>query len=177
MGSDLSTSLPAIKRLTPDLLRSVTQQARESPRRRQNYNFHQLASRVQRFLNALQPSTYVRPHRHLRPKGVEGFEFFLVLQGSLGIVIFDAQAQVVHTERISASGNTCGIELPEATYHTLVVLEPDTVILELKEGPYDPKTDKEFLTAFPKENTPAALEQVRIWEQIFATEKPPVSGA
>lgn len=170
----MSLAVPLqIQRLTPDLLQSVAQRASASPRRRQNHNFHRLESRVQRFLNALQPATYVRPHRHLRPEGVEGFEFFLVLQGSLGLVIFDGEAQVIQTEQISATGETWGIELPEATYHTLVVLEPNTVILELKEGPYDPQTDKDFLTPFPQENTPAALEQVQIWERLFATERPP----
>jgi cupin fold WbuC family metalloprotein len=61
------------------------------------YDFHEPPEKVQRFLNALQPGTYVRPHRHLRDAGVNGFEFFLVLQGSLGLLILDEQGQVIHT--------------------------------------------------------------------------------
>jgi hypothetical protein len=43
----------------------------------------------------------------------------------------------------------------------------DTVILELKEGPYEPSTDKEFLDAFPSEGTPAARHLVETWQELF----------
>jgi cupin fold WbuC family metalloprotein len=157
----------AIKRLTEELLNTITEQARCSPRQRQNYDFHQPSEKVQRFLNVLQPGTYVRPHRHQRPPDVNGFEFFLVLQGKVGIIIFDENAQIVHTELICAKGATRAIELPEGIYHTLVALAPDTVILELKEGPYNPTTDKEFLDGFPTENTSAAEQMVEHWRSYF----------
>jgi cupin fold WbuC family metalloprotein len=159
-------SLP-IKRLTEELLNTIVEQARHSPRQRQNYDFHEPSEKVQRFLNVLQPGTYVRPHRHQRPSQVNGFEFFLVIQGEVGIIIFDESAQILHTERICANGATRGIELPEGVYHTLVVLVPDTVMLELKEGPYNPSTDKEFLDGFPAEGTPAAEQMVERWKESF----------
>lgn len=159
-------SLP-IKRLTEELLNTIVEQARHSPRQRQNYDFHEPAEKVQRFLNVLQPGTYVRPHRHQRPSQVNGFEFFLVIQGEIGIIIFDESAQILQTERISANGATRAIELPEGVYHTLVVLVPDTVMLELKEGPYNPTTDKEFLDGFPAEGTPAAEQMVEQWKGYF----------
>jgi cupin fold WbuC family metalloprotein len=98
---------------------------------------------------------------------VNGFEFFLVIQGEVGIIIFDESAQILHTERISANGATRAIELPEGTYHTLVALVPDSVILELKEGPYNPSTDKEFLDGFPAEGTPVAGQMVESWKSYF----------
>jgi cupin fold WbuC family metalloprotein len=159
---------PPIKRLNQELLDTIAQQARNSSRRRQTHNFHDLSEKVQRFINVLQPGTYVRPHRHRRAAGVNGFEFFLVVQGELGIIILDENAQIIHKERVSANGPTHGVELPEGTYHTLVALAPDTVILELKEGPYDPSTDKEFLNAFPAEGTPAAAQLVETWQGYFA---------
>lgn len=158
---------PSFKLLTQELLDTIAQQARDRPRLRQNYNFHDLSERVQRFINVLQPGTYVRPHRHHRASGVNGFEFFLVLQGELGILILDEQGQVLHKERISAQGMVRGVELAEGTYHTLVALAPDTAILELKEGPYDYSTDKEFLESFPAEGTTAAQEWVTTWQQAF----------
>ncbi len=159
-------SLP-IKRLTQELLNTLVEQARRSPRQRQNYDFHEPSEKVQRFLNVLQPGTYVRPHRHLRPPHVNGFEFFLVLQGEVGIILFDENAQILQTEHISADGMTRGVELPEGMYHTLVVLMPDTVILELKEGPYNASTDKEFLDNFPAEGTPAAEQMLEQWKSYF----------
>lgn len=158
-----------IKRLTQDLLDTIAQQARTSDRQRQNYNFHELHERVQRFLNVLQPGTYVRPHRHLRAPDVNGFEFFLVLQGAIGMIVLDGDGQVLHTERVSATGETRAIELAEGTYHTLVALEPDTVMLELKEGPYDRTTDKEFLEQFPNEGEIETQYWIERWESYFVS--------
>jgi cupin fold WbuC family metalloprotein len=146
---------------------ATAQKALNSPRLRQNYDFHEWSERVQRFINALQPGTYVRPHRHLGAPEVNGFEFFLVLQGSLGMLILDEQGQVIHTERIEAHGPTHGVELAEGNFHTLVALEPNTVILELKEGPYAPMNDKEFMQSFPEEGTPEAQQWVSTWERYF----------
>lgn len=160
-------SSPAIKRLTQGLLDDITQKARSSPRLRQNYDFHDLSEKVQRFINVLQPGTYVRPHRHLRIPGVNGFEFFLVFQGELGIIVMNEKGEILETERVSAKGSVRGIELPEGTYHTLIALAPDTLVLELKEGPYDPKTDKEFLENFPSEGTTAAKQLVETWQGYF----------
>lgn len=83
------------------------------------------------------------------------------------MIILDKSGEVLDTERISANGAVRGIELPEGTYHTLVALAPDTIMLELKEGPYEPKTDKEFLEEFPPEGTTAAKRLVEKWQGYF----------
>lgn len=162
------TPLP-IKRLTQELLDNLAQQACNSPRLRQNYNLHDVSEKVQRFINVLQPGTYVRPHRHHRTAGMNGFEFFLVFQGELGMIIMDECGQILDTERVSANGFTRGIELPQGTYHTLVALAPNTIILELKEGPYKPSTDKEFIETFPAEGTLAAKQLVETWKSYFTS--------
>lgn len=162
----MNNSLP-IKCLTQTLMDTIASEARTSPRQRKNYNFHQHEERVQRFLNVLQPGTYVRPHRHIRPEDSSGFEFFLVMQGAIGMIVLDEQGKVLHTERISATGETRAIELAEGTFHTLVALEPNTVMFELKEGPYIPMDDKDFLAQFPLEGTPEAKTLVQTWQQYF----------
>lgn len=159
-------SLP-IKRLTQELFDDIAEKARTSQRLRQNYNLHDLSEKVQRFVNVLQPGTYVRPHRHCRNSQMNGFELFLVVQGELGMIILDASGEILSTERVSANGSTRGVELAEGVYHTLVALAPDTVILELKEGPYEPSTDKEFLEIFPTEGTVAAKKLVSCWQSYF----------
>lgn len=159
---------PPIKYLTQHLLNDVAYQSRQSPRLRQNYNFHQDPDKVQRFLNVLQPGTYIRPHRHLRAPGQDGFEFFLSLQGSLGLILFQADGEIIQKETISATGTIKGIELPEGTFHTILALEANTVILEIKEGPYNPQTDKEFLPQFPLEQTPEAGVCLQAWEKEFS---------
>lgn len=156
-----------IKYLDQALLNAIAQQASQNPRLRQNYNFHDLSEKVQRFINLLQPGTYVRPHCHRRSGDINGFEFFLVLQGELGVLVMDATGEVVQQIRVSASGPIRGIELATGTYHTLVALAPSTAILELKEGPYHLATDKDFLDIFPPEGTPAAKQWVELWQQRF----------
>ena len=160
----------SIKCLTESLMDSIAEQARSSPRQRKNYNFHQHSDRVQRFLNVLQPGTYVRPHRHVRPIDASGFEFFLVLQGAIGMLILHESGKVLHTEKISATGTTRGVELGEGMFHTLIALEPDTVMFELKEGPYVPMSDKDFLPRFPLENTLEAKQWVQTWHRYFESD-------
>ena len=56
----------AVTRITESLFAEVAEGAAASPRQRKNHNLHQESDLVQRFLNVLQPGTYVRPHRHRR---------------------------------------------------------------------------------------------------------------
>ncbi|MEM8611932.1 MAG: cupin fold metalloprotein, WbuC family, partial [Cyanobacteria bacterium P01_H01_bin.105] len=58
-------------------------------------------------------------------------------------------------------------ELEEGRYHTLIALAPDTVMFEIKEGPYVPAADKDFLKHFPAEGTAAAQQQVQAWAEMF----------
>ncbi len=157
---------PDVQLLTRSLLADLCGEASKTDRKRKNYNFHEHSERVQRFLNVLQPGTYVRPHRHLRADGVNGFEFFLVLQGAIGMVVMNELGMVVRSERLDIH-DQMGIELAEGLFHTLVVLEPNSVILELKEGPYQPATDKDFLQMFPPEGSIDCAAQVRSWEALF----------
>jgi cupin fold WbuC family metalloprotein len=159
---------PEVRYLSQSLINQIAQQAVESPRQRQNYNFHDLSETVQRFLNVMQPGTYVRPHRHCPVPDMHRFEFFLVLQGRLGILILDATGTVLQQGILEAQGELRGIEVPPGTYHTLIALAPDTVMFEVKQGPYSAATDKEFLPLFPEEGTAEAQEQVAAWQQLFA---------
>ncbi|MBR2497306.1 MAG: WbuC family cupin fold metalloprotein, partial [Parabacteroides sp.] len=68
-----------MKLINQFLLDQITNQAKQSPRLRMNYNFHeQLEEPINRLLNALEPGTYLRPHRHLNP---DKDEIFLLLRG------------------------------------------------------------------------------------------------
>lgn len=163
-----TNSKPDVQLLTRSLLDNLCDEASKTDRKRKNYNFHEHSERVQRFLNVLQPGTYVRPHRHLRSDGVNGFEFFLVLQGAIGMIVMDESGEAVRSERLDADGEQKGIELAEGLFHTLVVLEANSVILELKEGPYQPATDKDFLQMFPPEGSAGCGEYVRSWESLFS---------
>ena len=159
---------PRLVRLDDALLGAVSARAAASERGRMNHNLHRHADAVQRFLNALQPGTYVRPHRHVRQSPGEGFECFVVLQGSIGLLVFAADGTVIHSQRLQAGGPVHGVELAEDQFHSLVALSDDAVLLELKQGPYRPTEDKDFLACFPAEGTEQAAEQGRCWRALFA---------
>ncbi len=154
----------------------MSAEARRSPRLRRNHNLHAEPDLVQRFLNVMQPGTYVRPHRHLRDTPGEGFECFVVLQGALGLLLLDDQGEVTRQVRLEAGGPLRGVELQEGLFHTLVALSADTVMLEIKQGPYQPARDKDFLQRFPAEGTAEAAAQEWIWRQRFLSTAGDASG-
>ena len=156
------------RRIDQTLFAQVAAEARQHPRLRLNHNFHREQDSVQRFLNVLQPGTYVRPHRHRRDGSGTGFECFLVLQGSIGLLLFNGNGEIQHQLHLSATGTTRGIEVDEDQFHTLVALEADSVIFELKQGPYQPTQDKDFLSGFPQEGTPEAAVQEAQWRALLS---------
>ena len=78
--------------ITRDLLAEVSAEARESPRLRKNRNFHAMEDPVHRLVNALEPATYIRPHRHLDPAKCETA---IALAGSIGVLVFDDAGELV----------------------------------------------------------------------------------
>ena len=125
----------AVTRITESLFAQVAAGAAASPRQRKNHNLHQESDLVQRFLNVLQPGTYVRPHRHRREQVGAGFECFVVLQGSVGLLVLNSAGEVLQRERLEASGEVRGVQLAAGLFHTLVALESNSVMFEIKQGP------------------------------------------
>jgi cupin fold WbuC family metalloprotein len=132
--------------------------AGESPRRRANHNLHPvLEDPVQRFFNAMQPGTYVRPHRHSTPPR---WELFLVLRGAVAVLLFDDHGRVEERQELDATGPVFGVEVEAGRWHTLVALQP-SVLFEMKQGPYRALTDKDFAVWAPSEGDPACASMVR----------------
>lgn len=79
-----------IRLIDQSLLADLIGAARQAPRLRVHRNFHPNdASPAHRLLIAIEPGSYVPPHRHLNP---DKDETLLVLRGSLGVVFFEAKA-------------------------------------------------------------------------------------
>ncbi|MGE5522177.1 MAG: WbuC family cupin fold metalloprotein [Rhodospirillaceae bacterium] len=130
-------------------LDTVTAAARSSPRRRKNLNFHADDGHpAHRLLNAVEPESYVCPHRHLAPNKDETL---VVLRGAFGIAFFDEEGMVTDRVVIRAGGEHIGVNIPRGVFHTLVALESGSVFLEAKAGPYDAATDKELAPWAPPE--------------------------
>lgn len=140
-----------IKLLDKNLLDALCHEAAGLPRRRKNYNLHQSSQDpVQKIFNALQKDSYVRPHRHPQQ---EKTELLMAVRGAFGAFIFDEQGMLTERFDFSAGGEVFGTEIKPNTWHTVVALEDDSVLFELKQGPYIPLADKDFASWAPEENT------------------------
>jgi cupin fold WbuC family metalloprotein len=132
------------------LLEQTLARAAASPRRRINHNFHPSPeANPHRFLNALLRGTYCAPHRHAAPPKSESF---LVLSGEVLVVLFDAEGCVAERHRLGREG-LLGIDIPPGRWHTIAALSETAVCYEVKPGPWDPATDKEFAPWAPPEGS------------------------
>lgn len=137
------------------LLDDVSTEAIAAPRRRKNRNFHPHdAYPAHRLLNAIEPGSYVAPHRH---NDASKDETMLVLRGRLGVVLFDDQGQTIATHALRAGGDPFGIDIPHGTWHTVFALESGTVFFEAKAGPYVPLEASEKAAWAPPEGAPEAV--------------------
>jgi len=124
------------------------------PRLRRNRNFHgDDAAPAHRLLNAIEPGSYVAPHRHLDPAKDETI---LVLRGRLGVIVFTDAGEIADTAVLAAGGPRVGIDIPHGVYHALAALDPGCIMFEAKAGPYLPLTAAEKAAWAPGEGEPAA---------------------
>ncbi len=145
--------------INDSVLQRLQEKAAAAPRRRANFNLHQtLEDPVQRFLNAIEPGSYVRPHRHRSPLR---WELFTALTGLAAVLLFDDDGTVLERTEIAAGGPVHAVEIPAGAWHTIAALESGTVLFEFKQGPYVPVTEKDFAPWAPAEGEPGcrALEQ------------------
>lgn len=134
-----------------EILDIVTREAITTSRLRKNLNFHQHdESTCHRLLNAVEPDSYIPPHRHLGP---EKDESIILLRGRLGVVFFDAGGNVQETAVLSPGGAVVGVNIPHGEFHTLVSLESGTVFFESKAGPYRALTVEERAPWAPGEGS------------------------
>ena len=130
--------------------------AKKTDRRRMNYNFHKEASStLQRMLNAIEPDTYLQPHKHENPDKVEAF---FVLRGRVLVLEFDDDGNIIDHIILDSKKGNYGAEIPPRTWHIIISLEKDTVAYEVKDGPYNAENDKIFAPWAPAEGDPDALE-------------------
>ena len=156
-----------------DQFTDLHDQAKASPRLRQHLNIHAShEAPFQRLFIAFGLDSYVRPHRHhLVPKD----ETLVAVQGLLGVLVFDDAGYVVQQFKLgtqSHAGPGVGpvVDMPAGTWHTVLALTPDAVLLEGKAGPFDPQGPREFADWAPEEGADEALVMLREWRELFAGE-------
>lgn len=153
------------------LLDQLTNQAQELPRLRKNYNLHPvLEDPVQRLCNAMEPHTYVRPHRHPQQ---DKWELFVIIKGTAVILTFDEDSRITNRIELSNEGPIYGVEIPTNTWHTVASLTTGTVLLEVKKGPYEQLSDKDFAAWAPNEGDADCLNYIAWFKQGNIGSLPP----
>ena len=123
-----------MKIIDDELLDAISKQAKDSPRLRQNYNFHEsLDDNVQRMLNALEPGTIMPLHRHRNTD-----ETYFLIRGGLKVLMYNDNKELIDSAILNESNGRYGVHIRKGHWHTIEVLEENTVIFEVKEGPYRP---------------------------------------
>jgi cupin fold WbuC family metalloprotein len=136
------------------LASNVSEEAKKSPRLRKNYNFHEdYEDPVNRMLNAFEPGTYVRPHKHESP---DKCEIFIILTGKALALRFDPEGNIIGHAVLDHSQGIYGVEFAPREWHSIVSLASGTVLFEVKQGPYVQIIDKNFAPWAPPEGSPQA---------------------
>lgn len=147
-----------MKFFTQQELNELSGLAKASSRLRQHRNVHQsYQDPCQRLLNAIEPGSYIRPHRH---KSDPRDEMLVALRGLMALVTFGDDGSVTGVVRLGTErngANACPLaELSSDVWHTVVALESGCVLLEIKAGPFDPDQPKDLALWAPEENSEEA---------------------
>jgi cupin fold WbuC family metalloprotein len=141
-------------------LDDLSGKAKLSPRLRQHRNVHQsYQDASQSLFNAIEPGSYIRPHRHASdPRN----ELLIAVRGVMAMVTFDDQGvvtNVLHFGTEMYGGQMAvGAEVPSGTWHTVIALEPGCLLLEVKAGPFDPNQPKDLAPWAPEEFSAVARD-------------------
>lgn len=123
------------------LLDSLTEQAKSSPRQRMNYDLRNSSEDTsQRMLNAIEPESVVPIHRHKKTS-----ETLVVLRGRVIEEYYDDSGVCYESVEVSPQGPVYALNIPAGTWHTLRSLESGTVILEMKDGAFEPIGDDDVM--------------------------------
>ena len=129
-------------KITQAILDKLTAEAKASPRLRMNYDLRNSdKDQSQRMLNAIEPGSVIPIHRHSKTS-----ETVVCLRGRLVWEFYD-ELERSCTERIelSPSGQVVALNIPIGQWHTVKALESGSVIMEVKDGPYEPQSPADVL--------------------------------
>lgn len=129
-------------KITKAILDDLTAKAKESPRLRMNLDLRNSAEdQSQRMLNAIEPESVVPIHRHQKSS-----ETVVCLKGRVVEEYYD-ELERICTEAIelTPNGPVVALNIPAGQWHTLRSLQSGSVILEVKDGKFEPLSDVDIL--------------------------------
>ena len=128
-------------KITQALLDDLTAQAKASPRLRMNFDLRNSAEDgSQRMLNALEPGTPLPIHRHTKSS-----ETVVCLRGRLQEVFYNDAGEETEVIELAPNSGCVALNIPIGQWHTVRVLESGTVIMECKDGKYEPLGEEDVI--------------------------------
>ena len=99
-----------------------------------NYNLHEtLDAAVQRLFNAMEPGTIIPIQRYRNTA-----ETIMLVRGKIKVVLYDDDKNIRESAILSHESGNYGVHIPAGVWHWVEILEPNTVMFEVKNGPYEP---------------------------------------
>lgn len=129
-------------KITQYLLDNLTEQAKANPRLRQSFDLRNTPEdKSQRMLNAVEPGTVMPIHRHKKSS-----ETIACLRGRFVIELYDEFERIcTDAIELTPNGQVVAITIPIGQWHSLRSLESGTVLLESKDGPWEPLGPEDIL--------------------------------
>ena len=123
--------------------RKIIFRRKNSPRKRSHYLLHKShQDKVQRLLIGFVKGSFVESHFHELP---HQWESFFVLDGNLRLTILDENHNIKSTEIIGIGTSVFAVEIQPNEIHSLECLSERALLLEIKEGPFDPSFAKKLI--------------------------------
>ena len=129
-------------KITQVILDELTAQAKASPRLRMNLDLrNSSADQSQRMLNAIEPGSPLPIHRHRHSS-----ETVVCLRGHLQEVFYSDDGEVTEIIDLAPGSDCVALNIPIGQWHTVRALESGTVLLECKDGAYEPLGEDDVLS-------------------------------
>ena len=123
------------------LLDELTAEAKASPRLRMNRDLRNSSwDKSQRMINAIEPGSILPIHRHRKSS-----ETVVILRGHLKEIFYDSNGCVTDVFDLTPNGDVIALNIPMEQWHTAEAVESGTVILESKDGPYEPTGPEDIM--------------------------------
>ncbi|WP_215390202.1 WbuC family cupin fold metalloprotein [Polynucleobacter sp. MWH-UH25E] len=144
-----------------------------SPRGRKNFNLHlDYTEPCQRLFNAIGVDSYIPPHRHLQD---QKDETLIAVKGLFALIVFDEAGEIKRiskfgTEKFLTQGiANVGVELTPVVWHTVLALVEDSILLEVKSGPFIASAAKEMAPWAPPEDSSEAAHYFNNLKKLVTT--------
>ena len=128
-------------KITKEVMDELTTAAKASPRLRMNRDLRNSPEdQSQRMLNAIEPGSPLPIHRHRKSS-----ETVVCLRGHLRELFYNEKGEVIEIIDLVPGSDCVALNIPIDQWHTVEVLESGTVIMEVKDGAYEPTGPEDIL--------------------------------